>query len=181
MAQNLHEFSLRVKTLFRKRRMDREMADELAFHQAMLKDKLMRQGVAREDADAAARRSFGNASRWHERLRELWQFRGLENLGRDVSFSLRVLRKSPGFTGVALLTLALGVGANTTVFSMINGLLLRPLPVPESGRLAVLGIDTGRERTVYSFSVPMFRGLEHGREVFMQVFAFDRRTFMVRG
>ena len=76
MAQNLHEFWLRVKTLFRKRRMDREMADELAFHQAMLKDKLMRQGVAREDADAAARRSFGNASRWHERLRELWQFRG---------------------------------------------------------------------------------------------------------
>ena len=181
MAQNLHEFWLRVKTLFRKRRMDREMADELAFHQAMLKDKLMRQGVAREDADAAARRSFGNASRWHERLRELWQFRGLENLGRDVSFSLRVLRKSPGFTGVALLTLALGVGANTTVFSMINGLLLRPLAVPESGRLAVLGIDSGDPRIVYSFSAPFFRGLERRREVFSQVFAFAHHDMQVRG
>ena len=181
MAQNLHEFWLRVKTLFRKRRMDREMADELAFHQAMLKDKLMRQGVAREDADAAARRSFGNASRWHERLRELWQFRGLENLGRDVSFSLRVLRKSPGFTGVALLTLALGVGANTTVFSMINGLLLRPLAVPESGRLAVLGTDSGDPRIVYSFSAPFFRGLERRREVFSQVFAFAHHDMQVRG
>ena len=181
MAQNLHEFWLRVKTLFRKRRMDREMAEELAFHQAMLKDKLMRQGVAREDADAAARRSFGNASRWHERLRELWQIRGLENLGRDVSFSLRVLRKSPGFTGVALLTLALGVGANTTVFSMINGLLLRPLAVPESGRLAVLGIDSGDPRIVYSFPAPFFRGLERRREVFSQVFAFAHHDMQVRG
>ena len=181
MAQNLHEFWLRVKTLFRKRRMDREMAEELAFHQAMLKDKLMRQGVAREDADAAARRSFGNASRWHERLRELWQIRGLENLGRDVSFSLRVLRKSPGFTGVALLTLALGVGANTTVFSMINGLLLRPLAVPESGRLAVLGIDSGDPRIVYSFPAPFFRGLERRREVFSQVFAFAHHDMQLRG
>jgi predicted permease len=181
MAQNLHEFLLRVKTLFRKRRMDREMADELEFHQAMLRDKLVRQGLAREDADAAARRSFGNAGRWHERLRELWQFPSIENLGRDVSFSLRVLRKSPSFTGVALLTLALGVGANTTVFSMINGLLLRPLAVPESGRLAVLGIDQGDPRLNYSFSVPLFRGLEHRHEVFSQVFAFDHHGMQVRG
>ena len=120
-------------------------------------------------------------SRWHERLRELWQFRSLENLGRDVSFSLRVLRKSPGFTLVAILTLALGVGANTTVFSMINGLLLRPLAVPESNRLAVLGIDRGRPQIQYSFAVPLFRGLEHRHEVFSQVFAFDRRKFQVRG
>ena len=180
MAQNLHEFLLRLKTLFRKRRMDREMADELEFHQAMLKEKLVRQGVMREDVDSATRRSFGNASRWHERLRELWQFRSLENLGRDVSFSLRVLRKSPGFTAVALLTLALGVGANTTVFSMINGLLLRPLAVPESDRLAVLGIEMGNPHINYSFSVPLFRGMEHRHEVFSQVFACAHHDMQVR-
>ena len=64
MAQNLHEFLLRLKALFRKRRMEREMADELAFHQAMLQDKLLRQGVAMADVSAATRRSFGSASRW---------------------------------------------------------------------------------------------------------------------
>jgi predicted permease len=94
---------------------------------------------------------------------------------------MRVLRKSRGFTGVALLTLALRVGANTTVFSMINGLLLRPLPVPESERLAVLGIETGHPQINYGFSEPLFRGLEHRHEVFSQVFAFDHRKLQVRG
>jgi predicted permease len=181
MAQNLHEFLLRAKTLFRKRRMDREMADELAFHQAMLKDKLMRQGVARADADAATRRSFGNASRWHERLRELWQFPSIENLGRDVKFAARILRGSPGFTLIAILTLALGVGANTTVFSIVNGLLLRPLAVPESGRLAVMGIYMGRPEINYGFSEPLFRGLEQGRGTFSQVFAFFHTNLQVKG
>jgi predicted permease len=181
MTQNLHEFLLRLKALFQKRRLDRDMADELAFHRAMLQNKLLRQGVPQADADTQTRRAFGNESRWHERLRELWQFHSLENFGRDINFSLRVLRKSLGFTFVALLTLALGVGANTTVFSMINGLLLRPLAVPESNRLAVLGIDRGRPQIQYSFAAPLFRGLEHRHEVFLQVFAFDHRKFQVRG
>jgi predicted permease len=181
MAQNLHEFLLRLKALFQKRRLDRDMADELAFHQVMLQNKLVREGVPEAEADAQTRRAFGNASRWHERLRELWQFRSLENLGRDVSFSLRVLCKSPGFTFVALLTLALGVGANTTVFSVINGLLLRPLAVPESDRLAVIGMEMGLPQIRYSFAVPLFRGLEHRHEAFSQVFAFDGRKFQVRG
>ncbi len=181
MAQNLHEFLLRLKALFLKRRLDSDMADELAFHQAMLQNKLVRQGLAQAEAEAQTRRTFGDPSRWHERLRELWQFRTLENLGRDVSFSVRVLRKSPGFAFVALLTLALGVGANTTVFSMINALLLRPLEVPESNRLAVIGIDMGRPRINYSFPAPLFRGLENRREVFSQIFAYDHREFQVRG
>src|SRR5579862_2414142 len=159
MPETLHEFLLRAKALLFKRRMDRDMAEELAFHQAMLKDKLVREGLSQADADSATRRRFGNTSRWHERLRELWQFRWLENLMRDVSYATRVLRHSPGFTAVAVITLALGVGANTTVFSMINGLLLRPLPVPASNRLCVLGIERGGPRLLYSFSDPLFRGL----------------------
>ncbi len=181
MAQNLHEFLLRLKALFQKRRLDRDMADELEFHQAMLQSKLLKQGASQAEADAGARRAFGNASRWQERLRELWQFRSLENLARDVSFSLRVLAKSPGFTAVALLTIALGVGANTTVFSMINGLLLRPLGVPESDRLAVLAVDMGRPSPNYSFSEPLFRALETRHEVFSEVFAFNHSTLQVKG
>jgi putative ABC transport system permease protein len=179
MAPNLHEFLLRLKTLFYKRRMDRDLAEELEFHHAMLRAKLEREGAAPQDADATARRRFGNQGRWHERLRELWQFRTLENLLRDVGYSVRSLRNSPGFTAVALLTLALGVGANTTVFSMIDGLLLRPLDIPQSGDLAVLGIDQGGPRTNYSFSAPMFRGLEHRHEVFEQVIAFDHAEFQL--
>ena len=75
---------------------------------------------------------------------------------RDVSFSVRLLRKSPGFTAVALLTLALGVGANTAVFSLINGLLLRPLPVPHSEQLAVLRIEEGGPQPEYSFPARRF-------------------------
>ena len=168
MSPDLHEFVLRLKALLSKRRMDRDMADELAFHQAMLREKLLRQGVAPTEVDMETRRRFGKASRWHERLRELWQFRRFENLVRDISFSARVLRKSPGFTVVAILTLALGVGANTTVFSMINGLLLRPLPVPASNQLVVLGSKDSDPKINYSLSEPLFRGLERRRKVFIK-------------
>jgi predicted permease len=173
MAEALHEFFLRLKALFRKERMNREMAEELEFHQAMLREKLVRQGVPQAEADMATRRAFGNARRWHERLRELWQFKAMESLSRDVSFSVRLLSKSPGFTTVALLTLALGIGANTTVFSMINGLWLRPLPVPESQRRAVIGFEMGGPRTNYSFPAPFFRSLEKRHETFESVFAFN--------
>jgi predicted permease len=177
----VHGFWLRLKALFKKRRMDREMAEELEFHQAMLREKLLLQGVPEESVEDVTRQRFGNAMRWHERLRELWQFRTLENLLRDVRFSLRLLRKSPGFTVVALLTLVLGVGANTAIFSLINELLLRPLPVPHAEELAVLGIVQGGPKAGYSFPAPFFRSLEKRHEAFADVFAFDSNTFQVRG
>jgi predicted permease len=182
MSSNLHEFLLRLKALFLKRRMDRDMAEELDFHQAMLREKLQRQGIPQADLDATTRRAFGSSGRWHERLRELWQFRSLENLLRDVSFSARLLRKSPGFTVIALLTLALGVGANTSIFSLINGLLLRPLPVPHAEQLLVLGIDQGSPRgPQYTFPAPFFRSLERRHEVFTDVFASCRARLQAHG
>jgi predicted permease len=180
MAGRFDEFVLRLKALFYRQRLDRDMADELAFHESMLKEKFARQGIPQQELEAATRRQFGNSSRWHERLRELWQFRSVENLGRDLSFAARVLRKSPGFTAVAILTLALGVGANTTVFSMINGLLLRPLAVPESDRLCVLGIRSDNPNVNYSFSEPLFRGLQRRQKVFSKMFAFDHTLMQVR-
>jgi predicted permease len=181
MASGLNEFLLRLRALFRRRRLDREMADELAFHQAMLREKLKREGVAPAEIDTVAQRRFGRASKWHERLRELWQFRGFENLIRDVSFSARVLRKSPGFTMIAVLTLAVGVGANTTVFSVINGLLLRPLPVPDSNQLVVIGTLDSDPRVNYGLSEPLFRGLERRGQVISDVFAFNHATMQVKG
>jgi predicted permease len=183
MTGNAHEFLLRLKGLFRRRRLDREMAEELAFHQEMMRAKLQRAGATETEAAMTARRQFGDSARWHERLRELWQFRTAENFARDVRFGVRMLARSPGFTVVALLTLALGVGANTTVFSMINGLLLRPLDVPHSDRLAVLSVDFGSDPAHYGYYLPepLFRGLEGRHEVFSTVFAFSSTDLQVRG
>src|ERR1700733_3595598 len=141
MTSGLHEFLKRLRALFHKRRMDRELAEELQFHQGLLREKLLRQGVPQLEVDLATRRAFGNASRWQESLRELWQFKTLENFLRDLGFSARLLAKSPGFTAEAILTLAVGVGSNPAVFSLINGLLLRPPDVPDAEKLVVLRID----------------------------------------
>lgn len=182
MREGMHEFVKRLGSLFRRGRMEREMAEELEFHQAMLASKYLRAGMPEAAAERAAKRTFGDARRWQERLREVWQFRWLENLLRDVRFSVRLLRKSPGFTTVALATLALGVGANTAVFSMINGLLLRPLPVPESDRLAVLSYEGGGvQQHEYTFCTPFFRELENPQGLFTNVFAFNPDTLQVQG
>jgi predicted permease len=181
MNGKLHGFWLRMKGLGRRKRMDREMTEELSFHEEMLRAKLLREGMAPEDIDAAVRQQFGSAGRWQERLRELWQFRGVENFARDLKYAARVLRKSPGFTTVALLTLALGVGANTTVFSMIDGLLLRPLDVPHSDQLAVVAMQLHGPNPNYSFPEPMFRSFEHRHDAFAQVFAWSRAQLLVHG
>jgi predicted permease len=161
--------------------MDREMAEELEFHQTLLREKFERQGMPPTAAGQATRKTFGNTSRWHERLREQWQFKPLENFLRDLSFAGRVLKKSPGFLAVALLTLALGVGANTAVFSMINALLLRPLSVPHSEQLAILSIEDSSRQPNYGFCTPFFRGLEKRRDIFANVFAYNPDVMQVQG
>jgi predicted permease len=174
-------FFLRIGSLFRPRSTQSEIAEELEFHQTLLRERLSRQGTPAQELNAATTRVFGNSSRWQERLTELWQFRTLESFLRDLSFSARLLRKSPGFTAVALLTLALGVGANTAVFSLINGLLLRPLPVPHAEQLAVLRMEEGGPQPEYEFCTSFFRSLETRHEVFSDVFAYNPDTLQVRG
>ena len=96
---------------------------------------LMDRGMTRGEAERSARREFGNIGRIEERSREVWQWPTLESIWADVRYGLRRLLKSPGFTVVALLTLALGIGANTGIFTLLNAVLLKSLPVPHPEQL----------------------------------------------
>ena len=180
MSSSLREFLGRMKALFLWKRMSHEITEELEFHQSLLRERLLRDGVSPLHIDVATRRVFGNARRWQERLSELRQFSVLETLLQDVRFSARLLSKAPGFASVAVLMLALGVGGNAAVFSVINGLLLRPLDVPHAERLAVLRIEDGPVPS-YDISTPLFRGMENRHEAFSHVFAYNPDTLQVQG
>jgi macrolide transport system ATP-binding/permease protein len=116
----------------------RDLSDEMAEHLQEKIDELIASGIPRQEAEAAARRQFGNALLLEEHSREVWQWALFDSILRDLKYAFRQLRRNPGFTLTVLLTLTVAIGANTAVFSMVNALLLRPLPYSEPERLASL-------------------------------------------
>jgi len=143
--EQLNRLRQRLRAAVKRRQLERELDDEVAFHLAMRAQKNVVEGLPPEESCYAARRQFGNPTILKERTREMWTFTSLETLWRDVTYALRTLRKKPGFTVVAVATLALGIGASTANFSVIENVLVSPFPYPDAQRFMTVEIhDAGR-------------------------------------
>jgi hypothetical protein len=127
-----------IPQIFRRRKFYEDLSEEIRLHIEERTEQLMCDGMSAEEATRAARRAFGNRTLLEERSREVWQWPTLESIGADLRFALRQLRRSPGFAVIAVLTLALAIGANAVVFAVLNGLFLRPLNVPHGESLYAL-------------------------------------------
>jgi predicted permease len=176
----LRIFGSRLRNFFRKRKLDGDLDAEFQSHLAMLSDEHVRRGMTVEQAQHAARRDFGGVEQAKESYRDQRGLPFLETLVQDVRYALRMLRKSPGFTAVVVLTLALGIGANTAIFSLMNAVLLQSLPVRHPEQLLVLRYTDAQPRGAEEdFSYPMYQVLRDKSAVFDGVLTRSGVSFNV--
>jgi predicted permease len=149
-----------------------DLAEEVRSHIEMESANCMERGMGSEEARAAARRRFGNSTNVAERARDAWGFPALESFLKDVRYGLRAMRRAPAFSCVVILTLALGVGVNTAIFSVVRAVLLKPLPYPDSERLVVFGEATGKAQGI-SVTWVNFKHWRAGNHTFEDMAAFQ--------
>ena len=139
----LSQFGRRLLTLLRRRQFDAELKEEMRLHRELREQEEIERGLSAEEAHYAAQGRFGKDLLLREESRDIWGWNSIENLIQDVGYGVRQLRLSPGFTTVATLSLALGIGANTAIFQLIDAVRLQSLPVPNPRELAELRIVGG--------------------------------------
>jgi hypothetical protein len=165
-------------TRFFRRGSDQELDEEIQAHLAMAKRDRIEAGDTPQAAEHAACVEFGNTTLIKEVTREMWGWTSLDRLAQDVRYALRGMRRNPGFTMTAVLLLALGIGANTAIFTLIDALLLRSLPVRDPQQLVeVMTIQNGK--LLDSFSYPVVRTLADQKQIFAGLCGFSSAMFNV--
>ena len=162
--------------IFRRKALYGDLAEEMRLHLEEKTEQFMAEGMSRKEAEQAARRAFGNATVLEERSRQVWQLPWVESLGTDLKLVFRRLGKSPGFAATVILTLAIGIGANTAVFSVVNSILFKPLPYPNAEQLVAVRLIAPGAAGLADFS----SGLRLSSSMYF-TFAEQNRTFQSFG
>jgi predicted permease len=166
--------------MFGRKRKPDDFSAEIDAHLQLEFERQRELGLSEEEARAAARRAFGNVVQAKERFYEAHRWLWLDHFWQDVRYGVRTLRKSPGFAVIAILTLAIGIGANTALFSVVNGVLLNPLPYPQPDRLVAL-YARANEFNKFSISYPNFLDWSRQNHSFSSLAAFRGETFTMTG
>src|SRR3984893_6354038 len=161
--------------LFWRRRLYGDLSQEIREHLEQKIEELVASGMPRKEATYVARREFGNVTLTEEDSRKVWRWPSIEEFLTDIRFGLRILRKNPGFAAVAVLTLALGIGANTAMFSVVYGALLSPLPYPNSEQLVMVWSKVNGHRN--AVCAADFLDWKRQNSAFQDVVAWSEGTF----
>ncbi len=178
----LHRLLSKVLGLFRRKQFEHDVDHEIQDHLSNLERRYIEQGMTAEAARCAARRAFGGVDLVKEANRDQYSFVLLDHVRRDIRFAFRSLRKNPGFTIVAIVTLALGIGANTAIFSVLNGVLLRPLPYANGEDLVLVRQELPLARAQrMSFSVSDIEDYRKQTHGFSSLVEYHEMSFVLLG
>jgi predicted permease len=174
----VRRFFARLGAFLHRGRAERELAREVAAHLTLLEDDFLRRGISPREARLAALRAYGGVEQSKELHRDARSFVALEQALQDLRHAIRGLRKSPGFVAVALLSLACGIGVNASIFTLVNGILLKRLPVPDADRMVQVGAHL-KQADVTSFNFPVFRELRRRTEIFSSLVGFRASSALI--
>jgi putative ABC transport system permease protein len=177
----LSKLKTRLRALRHKSELERELDEELRYHIEQQTEQNIRLGMDPEEARIAARKAFGGVEQAKERSRDANGVRRLEDLWQDLRFGARMLAKKPGFTMMAVITLALGVGANTAIFSVVHAVLLKPLPYTAPERLVMLWESDAKTGGEFDVRISNFLAWRDGQRAFTQLGAFQYQDFNLSG
>ncbi len=176
----LNRLKLRVRALFHRTELEQELDEELRFHLDKEIEQNLQQGLNPEEARYAALRSFGGVEWVKEESRDTRGVRPLEDAWQDLRYSSRMLLKKPAFTGVAVLTLALGIGASTAIFSIVDAVLVRPLPYPEAEKLLSIK-EVDAKGSQITFAEPNFLDVRARNQTLASTAQYNSQLVTVLG